>query len=182
MCSTRFVRISSFETVPSRACEGMSDHASNPADLPTGTLAELFLTAVEQHGNTLAYRYFPGEGSDLKDITFDQVYSGRASRGRGPPGAGTDPGGQRWRFYRRIAWSGRLPTFACLCIGVLDVPIYSTLTAPQVAYILENSQAQMVFVSDAAQAEKVLAACRQIGRNLRVVMFDATVPSHGRAY
>ena len=154
----------------------MSDHASNPADLPAGTLAKLFLTAVEQHGNTLAYRYFPDEGSDLKDITFDQIYSVVRAAAAGLQALGLTRG-ERVAILseNRLEWA--VTDFACLCIGVLDVPIYSTLTAPQVAYILDNSQAQMVFVSDAAQAEKVLAACRQIGRDLRVVMFDATVPS-----
>ena len=50
------------------------DHTSNPADLPSGTLAELFLTAVGKHGGHLAYRYFPDEGNDLANITFDEVY------------------------------------------------------------------------------------------------------------
>ena len=153
----------------------MSDHASNPADLPTGTLAELFLTAVEKHGNTLAYRYFPGEGSDLDDITFDQVYAVVMAAAAGLQALGLTRGDKvAILSENRPEWT--VADFACLCTGVLDVPIYSTLTASQVAYILENSQAKMVFVSDAAQAEKVLAACAQIGRNLRVVMFDATVP------
>ena len=42
-------------------------------DLPPGTLAELFLTAVEKHGDRLAYQYFPDEGSHLAGITFDEV-------------------------------------------------------------------------------------------------------------
>ncbi len=154
----------------------MSDHASNPADLPTGTLAELFLTAVEKHGSTLAYRYFPDGGSDLEDITFDQVYTVVRAAAAGLQALGLTRGEKvAILSENRLEWA--VADFACLCTGVLDVPIYNTLTAPQVAYILENSQAQLVFVSDAVQAEKILAACKQVGRELRVVMFDATVPS-----
>ena len=66
------------------------DRASDPADLPTGTLGELFLTAVEKHGGRLAYRYFPDEGSDLDDITFDEVYELVRAAAAGPTGAGPD--------------------------------------------------------------------------------------------
>ena len=51
--------------------DSASSTASDPAALPTGTLAELFLTAVEEHGSRVAYRYFPDEGSDLESVTFD---------------------------------------------------------------------------------------------------------------
>ena len=54
------------------------DHTSHPAydqdDLPPGTLAELFVTAVEKYGDRLAYQYIPDESSHLEGITFDEVY------------------------------------------------------------------------------------------------------------
>ncbi|HET9785222.1 MAG TPA: long-chain fatty acid--CoA ligase [Terriglobales bacterium] len=52
--------------------------------------------------------------------------------------------------------------FACLAAGLIDVPIYPTLTAEQVAYILRDSGAVGVFVSNSEQAEKV----RQAGSGL----------------
>ena len=153
----------------------MSDRASNPADLPTGTLPELFLAAVEKHGDTLAYRYFPDEGNGLEDITFDQIYTLVRSVAVGLQALGLTRGEKvAILSENRLEWA--VIDFACLCTGILDVPIYSTLTVPQIAYILENSRAKMVFVSDAAQAEKALAACGQAGRDLRVVMFDAADP------
>jgi len=44
---------------------------------------------------------------------------------------------------------------AVLAAGAVDAPIYSTLSAPQVLYILNDSEARAVFVSSAAQARKV---------------------------
>jgi len=152
-----------------------SDPASDPAALPTGTLAELFLTAVEEHGSRVAYRYFPDEGSDLEGITFDEVYEVVSAAAAGLQALGLTSG-DKVAIVAENCLEWVLADHACLCAGILDVPIYSTLTAPQVAFILENCQAQLVFVSDAGQAEKVLEACRQIGRDLRVVMFDTTHP------
>ena len=151
------------------------DRASNPADLPSGTLVELFLTAVEKHGGHLAYRYFLDEGNGLVDITFDEIYEAVCAAAAGLQALGLTRG-ERVAILSENCLEWALADFACLCAGILDVPIYSTLTAPQVAYILENSQAQLVFVSDARQAEKALAASREIGRDVRVVMFDATDP------
>ena len=151
------------------------DRASNPAKLPSGTLAELFLTAVEKHGSRLAYRYFPDEGSDLADVTFGEVYEVVRAAAAGLQALGLTRG-ERVAILSENCLEWALADFACLCTGILDVPIYPTLTVPQVAYILENSQAQLVFVSDAWQAEKALEACRQNGRDLKVVMFEPTNP------
>ncbi len=147
----------------------------DPDDLATGTLAELFLSAVEQHGSRLAYRYFPGEGRDLEGMTFDEVYEVVAAAAAGLQALGLTSG-DKVAILAENCPEWALADFACLCTGILDVPIYSTLTTSQVAYILENSQAQLVFVSDAGQAEKALEASRQIGRELRVVMFHAMEP------
>ena len=50
---------------------------------------------------------------------------------------------------------------ATLAAGALDVPIYASLTAAQVLYILKDSQARVVFVSNEAQAAKVAAVRAQ---------------------
>ncbi len=149
--------------------------ASAPADPPTGTLAELFLTAVENHGANLAYRYFPDEGGDLKGVTFDEVYELVRAASAGLRELGLTRGDRvAILSENRPEWA--IVDHACMCTGIFDVPIYSTLTVSQVVHILENSQVRLVFVSDAAQAEKALEASRQIAADLRVVMFDPTDP------
>ena len=48
--------------------------------------------------------------------------------------------------------------FATLALGAADVPIYPSLTAVQVRYILNDSRAKAVFVSTPAQAAKLAEA------------------------
>ena len=151
------------------------DRASNPVVLPAGSLTELFLTAVDKHGDRLAYRYFSDEGNDLEDVTFYEVYEVVRAAAAGLQALGLIRG-DRVAILSENCLEWALADFACLCAGVLDVPVYSTLMAPQVAYILENSRVQLVFVSNARQAEKALEASREIGRDVRVVMFDPTDP------
>src|SRR2546430_6476278 len=55
----------------------------------------------------------------------------------------------------RPEWT--IADFASLLLGAVVVPIYTTLTAEQTAYILRDSGARMVFVSNGQHLQKVLS-------------------------
>jgi long-chain acyl-CoA synthetase len=61
---------------------------------------------------------------------------------------------------------------ATLCAGAVDAPIYSTLTAPQVLYILNDAGAKAVFVSNAAQLHKVQEVRAQAPLLRHVIRMD----------
>jgi len=67
---------------------------------------------------------------------------------------------------------------AALTAGATDAPIYSTLTPPQVLYILNDSESKVVFVSNAVQAAKV-AEVRGQARGLRHVIRMDEAPFEG---
>ncbi len=68
---------------------------------------------------------------------------------------------------------------ATLCAGAVDAPIYATLTAPQVLYILNDSGAKVVFVSTAAQLQKVQEVRAQAPMLRHVIrMEDAAAARH----
>ena len=77
----------------------------------------------------------------------------------------------------RLEWA--LADWACLCTGAVDVPIYSTIPAAQVAYILEDSGASLIFVSDAEQHEKARDAIARAGLDMTVVVFDGGTDLQG---
>jgi long-chain acyl-CoA synthetase len=68
----------------------------------------------------------------------------------------------------RFEWA--VADFASLLSGVVVVPIYSTLTAQQTAYILCDSGARVAFVSTREQLEKVLSIKDQTAVEKVVVM------------
>jgi len=72
----------------------------------------------------------------------------------------------------RPEWA--LADYACLTSGVADVPIYATLPAEQIPYLLEDSGAVAIFVSTAAQAAKVASIRKQCPRLRHVIAFDET--------
>lgn len=64
--------------------------------------------------------------------------------------------------------------FACLAAGVVDVPIYPTLTADQIGYILRDCGAVGVFVSSAEQAAKVAAVRASLPKLRWVTTFEGS--------
>jgi long-chain acyl-CoA synthetase len=60
--------------------------------------------------------------------------------------------------------------FACVCSGIADVPIYSTLTAEQTAYLLRHSGARVVFLSSLEQLRKVQSIQSQTSLEKIVIM------------
>jgi long-chain acyl-CoA synthetase len=70
----------------------------------------------------------------------------------------------------RPEWA--IADYACLALRAADVPIYPTLTAKQVAYILRDSGATTLFVSTKQQLGKVQEIRPQVPDLRHVVVFD----------
>jgi len=62
--------------------------------------------------------------------------------------------------------------FAVLALGAADSPIYSTLTPQQVLYILNDSEARVVFVSNLAQARKITQVRSEAKHLKHVIQMD----------
>ena len=62
--------------------------------------------------------------------------------------------------------------FACLLLGAVVVPIYTTLTPEQTAYILSDSGARAIFVSSQKHFEKVLSILQNTSVEKVAVMDD----------
>ena len=61
---------------------------------------------------------------------------------------------------------------ASLAAGAIDVPVYATLTSPQVLYILKDSEAKVVFVSSTIQARKITEIRSQAPSLEHVIRMD----------
>jgi long-chain acyl-CoA synthetase len=145
--------------------------ASRDADLPVGTLPELFFAAVDQFGSDpafLTYRdgawrpvSYRQANEDVKAVTFALRDLGLR---RGDRAAILS--------YNRLEWA--VSDYGCLCAGVRDVPVYATLPPAQIRYILENSGARLVFVSDEEQLDKIAKFRKQCPDLEHVVVMDVT--------
>ena len=78
----------------------------------------------------------------------------------------------------RVEWV--LADQGCIFAGAVGVPIYPTLTPSQAAYILKDSGARVMFVSDRAkfdEIETVLAECPALEH---VVLFESDKPDESK--
>ena len=64
--------------------------------------------------------------------------------------------------------------YACLCSAITDVPIYPTLPADQLPYLLNDSGARAIFVSTADQAKKVASIRAEAPALQFIIGFGAT--------
>jgi len=148
------------------------DHTSDPTSPTPGTLAQLFLERVEARSGHVAFRYFPDEGAKLVDITCGEFLEKVRAVVGGLRALGLERGGRAAILSEnRSEWA--MVDYGCICAGVWDVPIYATLTVPQVAYILQDSGVSVLFVSSAEQMEKAVTARSEVEDSPQIVVFDA---------
>ncbi len=79
--------------------------------------------------------------------------------------------GDRVAILAENRWEWAVTDFAVLALGAVDVPLYATLPADQIATMLADSGAKMVVVSSAQQYEKV-AAVRSRTVVEKILMMD----------
>ena len=151
-------------------------HIHVAAEVPEGTLSQLFMEAVDSRAESQAYQILSDEGpvpcsyGEVQDIVRRGVGALRAlGLSRGDRAAILSE--------NRIEWA--LADFSCLCSGVCDVPIYSTLTPHQVRYILDDAEVALIFASDGEQVSKVREALSGSSLDPRIVVFDEGAAGEG---
>lgn len=137
------------------------------------TLNDVFFAMVERGQKRLMLVH---EGSQWTPISTQEFYRNVAGMARALRRWGLNKGDRLAILSEnRPEWT--IVDFACLLLGVVVVPIYSTLTAPQTGYILVDSGAKVVVVSTSQQLEKVLSIQDQTAVE-RVVVMDAVTSAH----
>jgi len=137
------------------------------------TLNDIFFAIVERkHERVMLVR----EASQWAPISSQEFYRNVAGMARALRRWGLNKGDRLAILSEnRPEWT--ITDFASLLLGVVVVPIYSTLTAPQTAYILGDSGAKVVVVSTQQQLEKVLSIKDQTAVE-RVVVMDSMDTAH----
>jgi long-chain acyl-CoA synthetase len=148
-------------------------HASNPADIPAGTLVDLFLSATAQD-NPRAQLHRTEAG--WQPIPHREVLANVKAIGAALRADGLQRGDRIGLLSEnRPEWAW--VDYAALCTGLLNVPLYPTLPASQIGFILRHSGCRVLFVSTAEQLEKALEARAELPELERIIVFDEVATS-----
>jgi len=118
-------------------------------------LVQMFFDQVDRYGNDRAM--MEKRGGAYVDISWNewadevrQIAAGLLSRGVQP--------GDKMALLSENRPEWAFIDFGILSTGGADVPIYPTNRPPQIAYVVNNSEAAIIFVSTEEQLRKVLDA------------------------
>ena len=138
--------------------------------MSTGTLPRLFFDAVERHaGRPAAFR--SKVGGVWTSITHRDAEARVRAIAVGLRELGIRAG-DRVAIVSESRPEWMLADFACLCAQCTDVPVYPTLPAGQIEYILRDSGAVAAFCSTADQAGKLVAVQASLPTLRHLIVFD----------
>jgi long-chain acyl-CoA synthetase len=141
-----------------------------PRNSAPGTLNRLFVDAVATYRKPDALQV--RRDGRYQPISHDTLAERVRRTALGLEELGVRPG-DRFAVLSENRPEWAIADFACLMTGVADVPIYPNLPSDQVAYILRDSGAAGIFVSNAEQAKKVAEIRGQCPALRHVVTFAA---------
>jgi long-chain acyl-CoA synthetase len=140
------------------------------------TLNRIFFEAIDRFGPQEALRFKRGDvwqGLSYREVELRVAHTAALL--------------ERWKLQpgdrvailaeNRPEWP--IVDYASLALGLIVVPVYPTLPADQVAYILQDAAARIVFASTAVQVEKLQAVRRQLPGLERIVVFDRDAETEG---
>ncbi len=144
--------------------------ASGPKPRPApGTLTQLFYEAVERYDKPDALQY--KRDGKYRPVSHRDLLTRVRHAGQGLLQQGISPGDRvAILSENRPEWA--VADYACLTVGITDVPLYPTLPAQQLVFMLRDSGATAVFVSTSVQAAKIGEVRSQLPALRLVISFD----------
>ena len=130
----------------------------------------MFEAAVQHYGNKAALAHKPKGGTYL-DISYTELDASVAAFSKGLNALGVEKNDRvAILSENRPEWA--ITDFGSLKVGAVTVPMFSTLTAAQVGYILKDSGAKIICVSTEKQLEKVSAIRDEVPTLEQIIIFD----------
>jgi len=130
------------------------------------TLSKAFWRSVEQHGEKPAL--LVKREKQYRPITYTELGRRVYALARALHELGVRKG-DRVAILAENCPEWAITDWATLCLGAITVPIYPTLTAPQVGEILSDSEPKVLVVSDKKQLHKAREAVEGTGLNPQMI-------------
>ena len=136
------------------------------------TLISMFEQSVQQYGSKPALAHKP-KGGTYQDISYTQLGESVDAFSKGLSTLGVQKDDRvALLSENRPEWA--ITDFGSLKAGAVTVPMFPTLTAAQVSYILNDSGAKVICVSTEAQLKKMLSIRDAVPTLEHIILFDAS--------
>ena len=136
------------------------------------SIVELFQETVAAHGERPAARYKDGEGT-WHTKTWTEMGEDRKVIASALIALGLKAG-ERVNILSNSSYRWMLADVAVMSAGATPVAIYQSLLDHEVEYIVDNSDAVMMFVEDKEQLDKVLAVKGNLPNIRKIITMDDT--------
>jgi long-chain acyl-CoA synthetase len=134
-----------------------------------GTLTELFFNAAERFDKPDAF--LVKIGGTYRPVSHRQVLERVRHAAGGLKLLGVRRG-ERVAILSETRFEWALADYVCLTAGCISVPVYPSIPADQVTYVLRNSGASAVFVSTRSQAKKLMPLRAALPEIRAVISFE----------
>ncbi len=136
------------------------------------TLIAMIEDSIQKHANKPALAY-KQKGDTYQDISYSDFGDSIQQFSNGLRSLGVEKGDRIAIISEnRPEWA--ISDFSILKIGAINVPMFSTLTAAQIGYILNDSGAKIIFVSTVKQLEKVVTIRENVETLETIILYDST--------
>ena len=134
------------------------------------TLISLLEHSIEHYGSKPALAHKP-KGGTYQDISYAELGESVHAFSKGLNALGVQKDDRvAILSENRPEWA--ITDFGTLKAGAVTVPMFSTLTAAQVGYILKDSGSKIICVSTSRQLEKVTAIRDEVPTLEQIIVFD----------
>ena len=134
------------------------------------TLISLLEHSIQHYGSQPSLAHKP-KGGTYQDISYTELGESVDAFSKGLTALGVQKGDRvALLSENRPEWA--ITDFGSLKAGAVTVPMFSTLTAAQVGYILKDSGSKIICVSTSRQLEKVIAIRDEVPTLEQIIVFD----------
>ena len=134
------------------------------------TLISLLENSIQHYGSKPALAHKP-KGGTYQDISYAKLGESVDAFSKGLNALGVQKEDRvALLSENRPEWA--ITDFGSLKVGAVTVPMFSTLTAAQVGYILKDSGSKIICVSTSRQLEKVTAIRDEVPTLEKIIVFD----------
>jgi len=133
------------------------------------TIPALFSDAVRKYNHWDLYAQ--KQDQEFTYITYQEVRDQVELIGMGLRALGYEAG-DRVAILSENKPEWIMTDYACAHFGIITVPVYPTIPVDQVAYILNDSGASLVFVSNRSQGEKILELSDRLPHLQQMIVYD----------